>query len=215
MESVGILIALRPIGERDSVARIFTHDYGLLTGMLKGAQTNKKNKPLIGQLGEISWNARLDSQLGVFHWEAEKNLVAKSIWVKNSLEFINCAFELIDVLLPERECYENLYESTLILLEKLHSDDPIKAYTNWEVKLLQDLGYALDLTSCSGCGCKNNLKFLSPKTGRAVCETCAIPYIDRLYKLPLTLDVTGRFIQAICDGQCVKMPFSRKLLKKI
>ena len=74
LESIGILIALRPLGERDSLAHIFTYDYGVIAGMMRGAQVAKKNKPLIGQVGLMTWNARLDSQLGTFHWESEKNL---------------------------------------------------------------------------------------------------------------------------------------------
>ena len=70
LESVGILIGLRPFNERDSVARIFTRDYGVLVGMMRGAVVAKKNKPLVGQVGVAMWNARLDSQLGMFHWEA-------------------------------------------------------------------------------------------------------------------------------------------------
>ena len=75
-ESVGILISLRPFNERDAIARIFSRDFGIMVGMLRGAIVAKKNKPLIGQFGNFSWNARLDSALGVFHWEPERNLVA-------------------------------------------------------------------------------------------------------------------------------------------
>ena len=76
LESEGILISLKPFNEKDAVGRIFTRDFGVLGGMLKGGVVAKKNKPLIGQVGAVAWNARLDSQLGTFHWEAEKNLAA-------------------------------------------------------------------------------------------------------------------------------------------
>ena len=58
LESNGILIDLRPFGERDMVARIFTADFGVLCGMMRGAQIARKNKPLIGQIGAVAWNAR-------------------------------------------------------------------------------------------------------------------------------------------------------------
>ena len=73
LESRGILISLRPFNERDALAHIFTHDYGIVVGMMRGAVVAKKNKPLVGQVGNMSWNARLDSQLGVFHWAVDKN----------------------------------------------------------------------------------------------------------------------------------------------
>lgn len=211
-ESVGILISLKPLGERDSLARFFTYDYGILVGMMRGAQVAKKNKPLIGQVGIVAWNARVDSQLGVFHWEAEKNLVAGLMANQSSLMFVNSAFALIDALVPEREKYENLYDATLVLLQELINHNAEQAYLNWEIGLLSDLGYALNLTCCSGCGTRDNLKYLSPKTGRAVCETCAAPYINRVYKLPLNLNITGRFIQNVCDNQGVVLPLARKFL---
>ena len=57
-------------------------------------------------------------------------------------------------------------------------------YLGWEVNLLRELGYALDLHACAGCGATDNLTHLSPRTCRAVCEKCAAPYADRLYSLP-------------------------------
>ena len=68
LESNGILIGLRPLNERDAIAHIFTQDYGVVVGVLRGAIVAKKNKPLLGQYGHMVWNARLDSQLGTFHW---------------------------------------------------------------------------------------------------------------------------------------------------
>ena len=64
LESQGILISLIPFNERDAVARVFTRDYGVLVGMLRGALGVKKNRPLVGQFGNVVWGARLDSQLG-------------------------------------------------------------------------------------------------------------------------------------------------------
>lgn len=214
LESIGILIALRPLGERDSLAHIFTYDYGVIAGMMRGAQVAKKNKPLIGQVGLMTWNARLDSQLGTFHWEIEKNLVANLMNSQNCLMFMNGAFDLINSLLPEREKYEKLYEETIRLLKGLSEENAKQTYLNWEINLLQELGYALDLSCCSGCSSRENLQYLSPRTGRSVCETCARPYIDKLYKLPINLEITGYFLQRACDSQGISLPLARKVLMK-
>lgn len=212
LESVGILVALKPLNERDALGVIFSYDYGILHGVLKAGLVAKKNKPLIGQVGQVVWNARLDSQLGAFHWEAEKNLSAALMLRKDSLLFMNSAFDLISLLLPERESYEKLYGDTLLLLQELALQDSRQAYLKWEIGLLQELGYALDLSKCSGCGAKENLNFLSPKTGRAVCDNCAKPYINKVYKLPLSLDITLRFLENICLQQGTDIPRSRKFL---
>lgn len=170
LESSGILISLRPIGERDSVAHIFTSEYGVLCGMMRGAQVARRNRPLVGQIGDATWNARVDSQLGVFHWDALQNLAAPLMVQRTTLEFMNSAFALIETLLPEREQYSTLYTHTTKLMTDLAGANAENAYLEWETGLLSELGYALNLSACSGCGTHANLEYLSPRTGRAVCK---------------------------------------------
>ncbi len=212
IETIGILISLHPFNERDCVARIMTPDFGVLVGMMRGTLVAKKNRPMIGQYGNVSWGARLDSQLGVFHWEAEKNLGASIMMNPKTLMCMNAAFEILQNLLPEREAYPILYSETQALLNKLGQGDTA-AYLDWEIILLRELGYALDLSCCAGCGAVNGLKYVSPRTGRAVCGTCGAPFADKLYKMPIDLMVTGRFLESICVAQGVQMPPMRKMLK--
>jgi DNA repair protein RecO (recombination protein O) len=213
IETSGVLISMRPFSERDAVARIFTIDNGVLVGVLRGAVVTRKNKPLVGQYGNVSWNARLDSQLGVFHFESEKNLAAPLMMNNDSLKIMNAAFDLISCLIPEREENNHLYKCTLDLLKDLVGATlPYDLYLKWEVELLKDLGYALDLTKCSGCQKKEDLCYLSPKTGRVVCADCGAPYADRLYRLPVNLDVTKKFIYNVCEVQGVDVPLNRKML---
>lgn len=214
LESNGILIGLRPFNERDAIARVFTRDFGVLVGMMRGANVAKKNRPLLGQVGAVSWNARLDSQLGTFHWDAEKNLGAAIMMNPGALLCMNAAFEILTTLLPERESYMDLYDETLNMIENLGVGVQ-NAYLIWEINLLRDLGYALDLSKCSGCGVVENLNFLSPRTGRAVCDKCAAPYINKLYKLPVNLDTTLRFLENICVQQGTDVPAVRRMIKNI
>lgn len=212
IETTGILINMRPFSERDMIAHIFTHDNGVLVGMLRGGAVAKKNKPLVGQFGSVSWNARVDSQLGVFHFENEKNLAAPLMLNNDMLKIMNAVFALIYTLIPERESYKDLYQRTLNFLQTLANESaPYDAYLKWEIDLLSDLGYALDLTKCSGCGYVGNLVYLSPKTGRAVCADCGAPYRDQLYKLPINLNITKRFVSGICNAQGAEIPMARKI----
>jgi DNA repair protein RecO (recombination protein O) len=212
IETSGILINIRPFSERDVVAHIFTHDNGVLVGMLRGGAVAKKNRPLIGQIGNVSWVARLDSQLGTFHFESEKNLATPLMIDSESLKYMNAAFALIYTLLPERESYNALYEDTVNLLQNLASaQSKENTYLDWEISLLRELGYALDLNKCSGCQKTEDLIYLSPKTGRAVCADCGAPYVDKLYKLPINLNITKRFISAVCDVQGTDVPNARKI----
>ena len=215
LESVGILIALRPFDEKNAIAQIFSREFGVMSGMMRGAVVARTNRPLVGQIGAVSWNARLDSALGVFHWDVEKNLAAPIMQNANLLPFMNSAFDLIATMLPERESYEHLYDETVELLSALPaSHAPADDYLKWEINLLRELGYALDLAHCSGCGTTENLNYLSPKTGRAVCDKCAAPYINKLYKLPVTLNTTLRFLENICATLGATVPQFRTMLKK-
>ena len=214
LESDGILIGLRALNERDAVARVFTREYGIVAGVMRGAIVAKKNKPLVGQVGAMVWNARLDSQLGTFHWECERNLSAPLMLDNKKLSAMNAAFEILLTLLPERQEYRVLYDETIALMNKLKST-PQDAYLGWEIILLQELGYALDLSKCSGCGKVENLNWLSPRTGRAVCDDCARPYANKLYKLPLNLNITLRFLESICMQQGTQIPMMRQMLKML
>lgn len=214
LDSDGILISLRPLNERDAVASVFTREYGMMSGVMRGAVVAKKNRPLVGQVGAASWNARLDSQLGAFHWESSENLAAPIMLNMRALGYMNAAFALISTLLPEREQYIELYSTTIDLLRDLATANDSDAYLNWEVKLLHDLGFALDLSHCSGCGRVDNLNYLSPKTGRAVCDNCAAPYINKLYKLPVKLDVTLHFVAGACAQMGIDVPRARLYLSQ-
>jgi len=212
IETSGILINLRPFSERDMIGHIFTRDNGVLVGLFRGGAVAKTNKPLVGQVGTVSWNARLDSQLGVFHWEPEKNLSVPMMLNTDLLKIMNAVFALICTLIPERESYEQLYLKTLQLFKDIiATDNPYNVYLDWEICLLRELGYALDLTKCSGCGKTENLCYLSPKTGRAVCANCGEPYRNKMYKLPLSLSVTKQFVGNICNMQGVDIPDARKI----
>lgn len=213
LESDGILIDLRPLTERDSLARVFTRDYGVISGMMRGAVVAKKNRPLTGQAGVAVWNARLDSQLGVFHWDAVRNMAAPLMSDAGRLGMMNAAFALIVSLLPERERYDALYDETLCLLNNLAGVmSPAVAYLAWEEIFLRDIGYALDLSACAGCGRHDDLNYLSPRTCRAVCDACAAPYRDRLYSLPMTLDTGRRLLENICTAQGAHLPPARQML---
>ena len=105
-----------------------------------------------------------------------------------------------------------IYAHTLsLLIDTVDASTPLDLYLNWEIELLKDLGYALDLSKCSGCQKTEKLCYLSPRTGRAVCADCGAPYADKLYKLPVSLNVTKRFLDNVCASLGVEIPMARKI----
>ena len=209
LESVGIIISLRPFGERDLITHIFTREHGVLCGIIRGGAVARKNRPLVGQCGNASWNARLDSNLGVFHFESLKNLVAPLMADPNALGQMNSAFALLSALLPEREGYPDLYDATVGLFANATESE----YLAWEICLLRELGYALDLSRCSNCGRLDDLTQLSRRTGRAVCVECAMPYLAQCFPLPVSLIATGFFLDKIVTEHGGReLPLARKLM---
>ncbi|MDR1826231.1 MAG: DNA repair protein RecO [Rickettsiales bacterium] len=202
LEGEGMIIELRPFGPRDLIGRIFMRDLGVLCGIFKAGQV-AKTKPLVGQFGHASWSARLDSMLGSFHFENEKNLVARIFGRKDELKYVTACFDLLSKFLPERERYGRLFKETMRLISNPTGEE----YLDWELCLLSELGYGLALDICGNCGAKETLGYISPKTGRAICEKCGRDFKDKLFELPPDLNATKYFLEQISD-----LPPSRKII---
>ena len=184
------------------IGRVFTADFGVLGGIFKAGAV-AKTKPMLGQFGRVSWNARLDSQLGAFHFESEKNIIAGFFNSPEKLNFANACFALVAALLPEREAYPKLYEKTLAML----ASPTEGGYLDWELCLLAELGYGLALDRCGNCGRADGLCFVSPKTGRAICAACGKDYADKMFPLPVDLDATRFFLEQVAE-----LPPARKAI---
>jgi DNA repair protein RecO (recombination protein O) len=90
-----------------------------------------------------------------------------------------------EVTLPEREPHPRAYAGLNALLEALDEDDNYAAlYVRWELDLLAELGYGLDLSHCASTGATDNLAYVSPRSGQAVSEEAAAPYRAKLLRLP-------------------------------
>jgi DNA repair protein RecO (recombination protein O) len=102
-----------------------------------------------------------------------------------ALAGLNAVAGLLGVVLPERDPYPDLYRRTMGLLDLLGDGDlwPL-AYLRWELALLEDMGFALDLTTCAVTGATEGLVYVSPRSGRAVSASGAGEWADKLLPLP-------------------------------
>lgn len=94
---------------------------------------------------------------------------------------------MLHVTLPEREPHSTLWQESMVLLDALDRPGWPPAYLRWEMRLLEETGFGLDLTRCAVTGSREDLAFVSPKTGRAVSSGAAGGWADRLFPLPLAL----------------------------
>jgi len=182
----GILLSVKRHGESAVIAEVFTPDHGRHAGVVRGG-ASRRMAPVLqpGAQMDIAWKARLQEHLGNFTLEPLRSRSATVMGDRMALAGLNAVTALLCFALPEREPHKRLYAATEALLDLLDQTDlwPL-AYLHWEMALLEDLGFGLDLTSCAVTGATEGLRYVSPRTGRAVTAKGAGDYADRLLPLP-------------------------------
>lgn len=189
----GILLAVRRHGETSAIIEVFTQEHGRHAGVVRGG-TSRKIAPILqpGAQLDVSWRARLEDHIGSFTVEPLRSRAAAAMSGRMALAGLNAVTALLSFCLPEREPHPNLYRQSERLLDLLGQDEiwPL-AYLRWELGLLEELGFGLDLRACAVTGTTEDLVFVSPRTGRAVSAAAAGVWADRLLPLPPCLRGQG------------------------
>lgn len=201
--SEGIVIQARAHADHAAIVTLMTEDYGRHLGYVQGGMSSKKKANLeLGNLVSATWSARTSDNMGAYSIEVIENNSVPLLDHFPKLLALQSACALLNQTLAEREGHPGLYHGTLALLHALNTDVWAESYIMWELALLKELGFGLDLTKCGGGGSSNDLYYISPKTARAVSKEKGAPYADKLLSLPQFLmgkeDTDSD--QAICDG---------------
>ena len=189
----GILLSLRKHGENSAIVEAFTPEHGRHAGVVRGASSRKLGPVLQpGAQLDLQWRARLEDHLGSYTVELQRSRAAQAMGSRLALAGLNAVVALLAFCLPEREPHLPLYQRSESLLDLLGQDDlwPL-AYLRWEMALLEELGYGLDLSACAVTGATEGLVLVSPKSGRAVSAKGAGEWADRLLPLPPVLRGEG------------------------
>ena len=185
----GAVLAVRPHGETSVIAEVFTAAHGRHAGVVRGG-VGRRLSPILqpGAQVEVVWKARLEDHLGAFIVEPLRSRAAVAMADRMALAGLNAVTGLLSHVLPEREAHLPLYDRTVALLDLLGAAEvwPL-AYLRWELALLEEMGFALDLTSCAATGAVTDLAYVSPRSGRAVSRAAAGIWADKLLPLPLVL----------------------------
>ncbi len=188
----GIVLAARRHGENGAVISLLTENYGRRAGYLNGAFSSRNRGAFeIGNIVDAHWQARLEENLGTIKLELKRNAAATFLSDPLKLAALQSACALCDQALPEREGHPGLYRGFAALLETFKEDIWGAAYIIWEIALLKELGFSLDLSRCAAGGDSRSLAYVSPKTGRAVSYIAGEPYKSRLLPLPSFLKPNG------------------------
>jgi DNA repair protein RecO (recombination protein O) len=191
----GTLLSVRKHGETSAIVEVFTPGHGRHAGVVRGG-TSRKIAPILqpGAQLDVAWRARLEEHLGSFTVEPVKSR-AGLMGDRLALAGLGSICALLSFALPERETHPRLYVKTQAMLDLMgaNPDWPV-AYLQWELALLEELGFGLDLTLCAVTGSAEDLAYVSPKSGRAVSAEGAGDWADRLLPLPPELlgVTTGR-----------------------
>ncbi len=184
----GIVLGVKRHGEASGILELMTRDHGRHLGMVRGG-FGTRLKPILqpGNSVTATWRARLDEHLGNYTVEALNLRAAGYFSASHAIYGISHLAALMR-LLPERDPHESLYAVFVGLLDRL--DDPVWAapqVVRFELRLLAELGFGLDLTECAATGGTEDLTFVSPRSGRAVSREAGLPYADRMLRLPAFL----------------------------
>lgn len=180
----GILLSMRPHGETSAIIEVLTAKHGRHAGVVRGGASRKMAASLQPGTGlMLEWRARLDEHIGSFTVDPLRSR-AHLLSDRLALAGLLSACSLLRAALPEREPHPGLWPVTLALYDAFGCEGWTSSYLRWELRLLEELGYGLDLTCCAVTGATEGLAYVSPKTGRAVTAKGAGDWADRLLPLP-------------------------------
>ena len=186
-ESNGLILNFSKYNEKSYILEIFTEEHGKHKGIIRGLHS--KNKRSIIEPGNevfATWSGRLETHLGNYNVEPIKLWSSHVLQFKDKLSAISSICSLISLTMAERQPNPLIYFSSKKLIEIVAStrDDWIREYVFWEMQLLSEIGYGLDLERCAVTSKSSDLVYVSPSSGRAVTNEGAGDFKNKLLPLP-------------------------------
>ena len=180
-----IILGSKKFGETNCILEVMTREYGRHLGLVYGGSTRSKRYMLQpGNLIQVKWRARLAEHLGCFSVEPIELRAANLIDLPHAVLGVQVMACLVR-LLPERDPHPLLYDALSIILDNIADPMTVGAtIVRFELELLKELGFGLDLSKCAATGSIEELIWVSPKSGKAVSKNAGEPYIKKLLPLP-------------------------------
>lgn len=181
----GLVIGLRKHGETSVILEVMTEGHGRHLGVVRSGRSRTMQPTLQqGNSVTVGWRARLEEHMGAFSVEAHDLRAGRLMASPMALHGLHWLAALLR-LLPERDPHAQIYRMADALAA--HLDDPEIApelVVRFEIAILAELGFGLDLETCALSGARDNLAWVSPKTGRAAAREAGAPWAHRLLPLP-------------------------------
>ncbi len=183
-----LIIGARRHGETSVILELMTRGHGRHLGLVRGGRS-RRLRPILqpGNLVAAHWRARLEDHLGALTIEP---LAARAAHLLDRAAALNGVASLCALLrlLPERDPHAELFDMADAIAARLGDihglDVGAVMMARFELALLGALGFGLDLNACALTGAQDDLAYVSPKSGRAVCRAAGAPWRDRLLPYP-------------------------------
>jgi len=184
----GVVLSVRPHGETGAIAELLTREHGRHMGLVHGGVGRRLRGVLQpGNKVEAKWRARLSEHLGTYQIDIDKARAGLLMEEPLTLTGLTAACAVAGAI-PEREANAGLYEGFDILIDLMATSEVWPAVlVRWELGLLQEMGFGLDLSRCVATGTRDDLVYVSPKSGGAVSREAGEPYRESLFPLPAFL----------------------------
>ncbi|MCE2563895.1 DNA repair protein RecO [Komagataeibacter sp. FNDCF1] len=190
-EAPALVLSATPYGEGSAIVHVLTGEHGLYHGLARGGSASRGRAVWqTGNLVRARWMARLPEQLGSITAETVHASAARILDYPLPLAMLASLCALADDCLPEREPHPAIFQGLTSLLARISLDpqwaeaEAMPEIVRWELMLLSELGFGLDLNGCALGGSRDDLRWVSPRTGRAVSDEKAGKWRDRLLPLP-------------------------------
>ena len=198
-----IVLGTRRHGEANVILEVLTRVHGRHLGLVRGGGGSRMRAVLQpGNSASVTWRARLDEHLGHFAVEGLRLRAGDFIGMRHAVYAMTHLAALVR-LLPERDPHEGVFETLESLLDHIATpSETAVLLVHFELQMLSELGFGLDLASCAATGVSSDLIYVSPKSGRAVSRAAGEAWREKLLRLPGFLVAEGapRDAAELADG---------------
>src|SRR5262245_48333733 len=177
----GIVLGTRRHGEANAILEVMTPAHGRHLGLVRGG-AGSRLRPVLqpGNSVHVVWRARLDEHLGTYAVEGLRLRAATFLSAAHAVYGVTHLAALCR-LLPERDPHPAVYAALETLVDRFDASELFAAeMVRFELDLLAELGFGLDLACCAATGARDDLIYVSPKSGRAVSRQAGAPWQDKL-----------------------------------
>lgn len=184
----GIILGVRRHGESSAIVELLTREHGRHLGLVRGG-ASKRMRPMLQPGNSVAaiWRARLDEHLGYYQLEGTRMRAATLLASSHAVYGITHLASLAR-LLPERDPHGDIFAMLEHTLNDFEDVGGAAAHLiRFELAMLAELGFGLDLENCAATGETTDLIYVSPKSGGAVSRSAGEPFRDRLLRLPAFL----------------------------